>query len=145
MQKKQTMSKFNKEQSGVGKPISSSSSSKTSLRELSEFHPRLSMRAAVSNKIDDEALNLIQKHQNEQMSSPIISPILSTTSSESVQEPDLMQNLTRYVGPDGLINEFADLKEYAELMQCEASSSHQLLLLKIILATLKSKEDFSSK
>lgn len=56
-----------------------------------------------------------------------------------------MQNLTKYVGSDGLIKESADINEYAELMQCEVSSSHQLLLLKIIVATLKNNETFSTK
>lgn len=131
------MSKFNKEQSGSGKLSATSSSSKTSLRELSEFHPRLSMRAAVSNKIDEEALSLIQQHQNQQISSPSISA--------SSEGSGLMQNLTKYVGSDGLIKESADINEYAELMQCEVSSSHQLLLLKIIVATLKNNETFSTK
>lgn len=135
------MSKFNKEQSGSGKFSATTSSSKTSLRELSEFHPRLSMRAAVSNKIDEEALSLIQQHQNQQFSSPS----LSATSSEGSQGSDLVQNLTKYVGSDGLIMESADINEYAELMQCEVSSSHQLLLLKIIVATLKNNENFSIK
>ena len=102
------------------------------------------MRAAVSNKIDDDALSLIQQHQNQQISSPIRSPATSL-SSDNLQGPDLMQNLTKYVGPDGLIKDSADIKEYAELMQCEFSPSHQLLLLKIIVATIKSNEIFSAK
>lgn len=138
------MSKYNKEQSGSGKPSATSAPLKTSLRDLSEFHPRLSMRAAVSTKIDEDALNLIQQHQNQQISSPIRSPAVSL-SSETLQGSDLIQNLTKYVGSDGLIKESVDIKEYAELMQCEVSSSHQLLLLKIIVATLKNNEAFSTK
>lgn len=138
------MSKYNKEQSGSGKPSATSAPLKTSLRDLSEFHPRLSMRAAVSTKIDEDALNHIQQHQNQQISSPICSPAVSF-SSEALQGSDLIQNLTKYVGSDGLIKGSVDIKEYAELMQCEVSSSHQLLLLKIIVATLKNNEAFSTK
>ena len=99
------------------------------------------MRAAVSSKIDEEALNLIQQHQNQQIPSPSI----SSASPESLQGPGLMQNLTKYVGSDGLIKESAEIHEYAELMQCEVSSSHQILLLKIIVATLKSNSNFATK
>jgi hypothetical protein len=125
----------NKQQNQQGAPT------KTSLRELSEFHPRLSMRAAVSNKINEEALNSIQLQQQPQ--SPK-SQKSSTINNEN-QGNDLIQSLTCFVGSDGLMKDTIDLQGYAELMQCEVSSSHQILLLKILVATIKSDSSLSKK
>jgi hypothetical protein len=125
----------NKKQNQQGAPT------KTSLRELSEFHPRLSMRAAVSNKINEEALNSIQLKQQPQ--SPK-SQKSSTINNEN-QGNDLIQSLTSFVGSDGLMKDTIDLQGYAELMQCEVSSSHQILLLKILVATIKSDSSLSKK
>ena len=113
---------------------------KTSLRELSEFHPRLSMRAAVSNKINEEALNSIQLQQQPQ--SPKSQKSLTNN---EIQGNDLIQSLTRFVGSDGLMKDTVDLQGYAELMQYEVSSSHQILLLKILVATIKSDSSMSKK
>lgn len=115
---------------------------KTSLRELSEFHPRLSMRAAVSNKINEDALSAIQLQQQPSQSPK--SPGSTSISNES-QGNDLIQSLTRFVGSDGLMKESVDLQGYAELMQCEVGSSHQILFLKILVATLKSDSTMSTK
>lgn len=115
-------------------------STKTSLRELSEFHPRLSMRAAVSNKINEEALNAIQLQQ--QPESPKTQKLSGNNEN---QGNDLIQSLTRFVGSDGLMKDTVDLRGYAELMQCEVSASHQILLLKILVATLKSDSSMSKK
>lgn len=113
---------------------------KTSLRELSEFHPRLSMRAAVSNKINEEALNAIQLQQQPQ--SPKAQKL---TGNNENQGNNLIQSLTRFVGSDGLMKDTVDLQGYAELMQCEVSASHQILLLKILVATLKSDSSMSKR
>lgn len=102
-------------------------SSKTS---VSDLRPRLSMKAASgNNKINPDALNSIQKQQQ----------------LNDDEGQDLIQSLTEYVGPDGLMKDSVDVLGYAELMQCEFSSSHQILLLKIIVATLKNDSSFSQK
>lgn len=99
---------------------------------LSDLRPRLSMRAAAGNsKINEEALNSIQQPEQQQ------------SSDEKGQ--DLIQSLTKYVGPDGLMKDSVDIVGYAELMQFEVSSSHQMLLLKILIATLKNDSSFSEK
>lgn len=129
------MSNYNKQQ----QQKRSETPAKTSLRELSEFHPRLSMRAAVSNKINEDALNAIQLQHQPQ--SPSSSPLHINEN----QGHDLIQNLTRYVGSDGLMKDSVDLQGYAELMQCEVSSPQQILLLKILVATLKSDSSMSTR
>ena len=117
-----------------------STPSKTSLRDLSEFHPRLSMSATVSNKINEEAQDAIQLQQQSQ------SPKLQSASlSDLNQGNDLILSLTRFVGPDGLMKEDVDLEGFAELMQCEVSPSHQTLLLKILVATIKSDSSMSNR
>lgn len=113
---------------------------KTSLRELSEFHPRLSTRAAVSNKINEEALDSIQFQQQ-----PQLPKSQKSAMNNENQGNDLIQSLTRFVGSDGLMKDIVDLQGYAELMQCEVSSSHQILLLKIIVATIKSDSSMSTR
>lgn len=129
------MSNSNKQQ----QQKSSGTPTKTSLRELSEFHPRLSMRAAVSNKINEETLNAIQLQHQPQP------PISSSSPINENQGNDLIQNLTRFVGSDGLMKDSVDLQGYAELMQCEVSAPQQILLLKILVATLKSDSSMSAR
>ena len=105
------------------------------------FHPRLSMRAAVSNTITEDALNLIQQQQNQFLSPRVIIPESLPLDSGN----DLMENIIKYVGPDGLIKEPVDLNGYVDLMQYEVSPSRQVLLLKIIVATLESNPEISEK
>lgn len=102
----------------------------SSKNSLSDLRPRLSMRAAAGNaKINEEALNLIQQQQQPYED----------------HGQDLIQSLTQFVGPDGLMKNSVDILGYAELMQCEVSSSHQMLLLKILIATLKNDSSFSQR
>lgn len=102
------------------------------------FHPRLSMRAAASATISDDAINLIQQQQNMHLSQ-------QTSNRNNPETQDLMENLPKYVGPDGLIREPVDLEGYVGLMQFENSPSRQILLLKIIVATLDHNPPISEK
>ncbi|NBO25154.1 MAG: hypothetical protein EBU93_08005, partial [Chlamydiae bacterium] len=70
---------------------------------------------------------------------------LSKDAADLFQGQDLIQTLPKYVGSDGLIKSETDLGGYAELMQSENTFSHRLLLLKILVATLKSDGKFSGK
>ena len=129
------MSNYNKQQ----QQKSSETPTKTSLKKLSEFHPRLSMRSAVSNIINEDALNAIQlKHQPKSSNTP-------TMLINENQGHDLIQNLTLYVGSDGLMKDSIDLQGYAELMQCEVSASQQILFLKILVATLQTDLSMSTR
>lgn len=122
--------------------------SRTSLKDLSDFHPRLSTRASFSSKITEDSDSLALSHQQQQQQQQQQSISTSTDTNEfdfQLRSEDLMANLTQYVGSDGLIKESVDIKNYAQLMQCETGPSQQILLLKIIVATLNSYPNISEK
>lgn len=110
------------------------STTKYGTKELPEFHPRLSMRAAVSPKISEEALCAIEQRQKQPSPAP-----LETISVE------FMSEITNFVGPDGIIKKSIQLNDYAEFMQREVSPSQQILLLKIIVASINSDPELSDK
>lgn len=115
-------------------------SSRTSLKDLSDFQPRLSMRASLTSKINEDSLDLIQQRQN------ISPPTTSISTNEfPFNSENLMTNLTQFVGSDGLIKESVEFQNYAQLMQSEAGPSQQILLLKIIVATLNSNPNIAEK
>ena len=113
--------------------VTKSSMIKTGLKELPEFHPRLSMRSAVSAKINEDSLNLIEQRQNQ----------ISPTPTDSFGG-EFMSDITIFVGPDGIIKESTNLSEYAEFMQREVSSSQQVLLLKILVASINNNPELMS-
>ncbi len=53
--------------------------------------------------------------------------------------------LQKYVGGDGLLNEDADLFSYAQIMKREQHFGQQLLLLKILVASLNSNNVLASR
>ena len=136
------MKNYNKINRETGKERTTSSTSRTSLKDLSDFHPRLSKRAFISSQITEDSDSVTHVQQQQQCTS-------TSTNTNEFELPlrceDLMANLTQCVGSNGLIKESVDIQNYAQLMQCETGPSQQILLLKIIVATLNSNPNISEK